>query len=321
MLADAPEEQRRAMMKSRLEMVAAMPDDQRLNAMSEMVSAIARFPEDKRRRMVSTRNRIIAEFPPSIRESIMQTRIKLVTTLPKEVNEKDIKTMIQMLPELPDDLRVTFVNSLKSSFEAADMPLPPIPGIAMPTPQPTKEVAPVAAPTAAGPADMVKAQESMMRQLATAPEDMRKSGLTARWNEILAGSDQTVVDSIKVMMQAVARLPDEQRRTLIRTRTEVVGSLSEDQIKRILSARVEAMKGLDRLDKEDQTISIEEMPWVPEGPRMHFANAMTSFMKSMGMSSPPMASTPVHHGRPMEKKGLFSKSWKCAVCDRGFPAT
>ncbi len=82
-----------------------------------------------------------------------------------------------------------------------------------------------------------------------------------------------------------------------------------------------ALKGMESLDKEDQMIASEEMPWVPEGPRMRFANVMTNFMKSMGMNPPPMPSTPVHHGKPMEKKGLFSKSWKCPACGRGFPAT
>ncbi len=320
MLADAPEEQRKVMMKSRLEMVAAMPEDQRLNAMSEMISAIARFPDDKRKRMISTRNRIVAEFPPSTRDIIMQARVRLAMKLPKDVNEKDMMTMMQTLPELPDDLKMNFMNSMKNQFEEAGMPMPPMPGMARPTPQATKPTTLVAAAIPSGPVDMVKAQEDMMKQLASASEDMRRTALKGRWDEILKGSDQAAGDSIKVMMQALARLPDEQRRTLIRTRTEVVGSLGEDQIKRVLGARAMALKGMENLDKEDQMIAREEMPWVPQGPRMHFANTMANFMKSMGMSPPPMPSTPVHHGKPMEKKGFLSKSWRCTTCGRGFPA-
>lgn len=315
MLADAPEEQRRSMMKSRLEMVAAMPEDQRLNAMSEMISAITRFSEDKRKKMIASRNRIVAEFPPATRDTIMKTRVKLAMKLPKEVNETDMMTMMQTVPELPEDLRMTFINSLKHHMEEAGMPMPAMPGMAMPS---AGAKPPAATPS--GPADMVKAQEDMMRQLASAKDEMRRTALKGRWDEILRGSDQSLQESIRVMMQALSRLPDEQRRTLIRTRTEVVGSLDENQIKRVLAARATAMKGDEKLDNEDIMISMEEMPWVPEGPRMRFSNTMMSFMKSMGMPPPPMPSTPMHHGKPMEKKGLFSKSWKCQTCGHGFPA-
>lgn len=317
MLADAPEEQRKNMMKSRLEMVAAMPEDQRLNAMSEMISAIAKFSEDKRKKMIASRNRIIAEFQPATRDSIMKARVKLAMKLPKEVNETDMMTMMQLLPELPEDLRMTFMNSMKHHMEEAGMSMPAMPGMVMSAAAPSKPAAP-SAPS--GPADMVKAQEDMMRQLASASEEMRGTALKGRWDEILKGSDQSLGESIKVMMQALSRLTDEQRRTLIRTRTDIIGSFSEDQIKRILASRGMAMKGLESLDNEDKMIAMEEMPWVPEGPRMRFSNTMTSFMKSMGMPPPLMPSTPVHHGKPMEKKGFFTKNWKCGVCGRGLPA-
>ncbi len=320
MLADAPEEQRKAMMKSRLEMVAAMPEDQRLNAMSEMISAIARFPDDKRKKMISTRNRIVAEFPPSTRDTIMQARVRLAMKLPKDVNEKDMTIMMQTLPELPDDLRMSFANSMKHQFEEAGMQMPSMPGMAKPAPQPTKAATPSAAPAPSGPVDMVKAQEDMMKQLAAASEEMRRSALKGRWDELLRGPDSALSDAMTVMMQALGRLTGEQRRTIIRTRTDVIGSLTEDQIKRILGHHFQ-LKIPERILSEDRMLMAEELPWVPEGPRMRFANTMNAFMKSMGMSSPPMPSTPVHHGKPMEKKGVFSKSWRCTTCNRGFPAT
>ena len=318
MLADAPEEQRKAMMKSRLEMFAAMPEDQRLNGMGEMVSILAKFPADKRRRMIGTRNRVVAEFPPATRDTIMRARVKLAMKLPKEVHDTDMMTIMETLPELPEDLRMTFMSSMKQQMEEAGMPMPAMPGMTMPAAAPTKPAAP---PTPPAPVDMVKAQEDMMKQLASAPDEMRKSALKGRWDELLKGSDQILQDGVKVMMQALARLPDEQRRTMVRTRTEVLGSLNEDLIKRILGARGMAMKGLEKIDNEDKMIMMEEAPWVPEGPRMRFTSTMTSFMKAMGMALPPMPPSPVHHGKAMERKGLFSKSWKCATCERGFPAS
>ncbi len=317
MLADAPEEQRKSMMKSRFEMFAAMPEDQRLNGMAEMISALARFPTDKRKRMIRTRNHVIAELTSPQRDSIMKSRLKLSMKLPKEVHETDMMTMMETLPELPEELRTTFVGSLKKSMEEAGMPLPAMLSATMPTTSGQKPTAPTSPATST---DMVKAQEEMMRQLVTASHEMRKTALKGRFDEILRGSDGTLRDSIKVMMQALARLPDDQRRTIIRTRTEVVGSLAEDQIKRILAARTMAMKDNTSLDNEDKMIGMEEMPWVPEGPRMRFVDTMISFMKSMNMPPPPMPATPIHHGKPMEKKGFFSKSWKCLNCGRGFPA-
>lgn len=316
MLADAPEEQRKTMMKSRFEMFAAMPEDQRLNGMGEMISALAKFSPDKRKRMIRTRNRVIAELPTDQRDTIMKSRLKLAMKLPKEVHETDMMTMMETLPELPEELRMTFTNSLKQHMEAAGMPMPPMPGMTMPATQ----AKPATPSTSAGPADMVKAQEEMMKQLATASDEMRKAALKGRWDEILKGSDAAIADSIKVMMQALTKLPDEQRRTIIRTRADVVGSLTEDQIRRILRARAMAMKDHADIDNEDKMIALEEMPWVPEGPRMRFANTMMEFMKSMNMPPPPMPATPIHHGKPMEKKGFFSKNWKCTTCGRGFPA-
>jgi len=318
MLAGAPVDQRRAMMKSRLEMLAAMPKEQRLNGMAEMITAVSRLPEEKRKIMISDRNRIVAEFSPETRDTIMESRVALAMKLPKEVNELDMMTIMQTLPDLPENLKMVFVGSMKRHMEAAGMPMPQMPGMAMPG-QGAIKAAAAAAPS--GPADMLKAQEDMMRQLATAPEEMRRSALKGRFDEILAGSDDQLRDSLKVMMQALSKLSDGQRRTLIGTRSYVIGSRSDDQIKRILTARAMAMKGLENLDKEDRMVMMEEMPWVPEGPRMRLSNVMMSFMKSMGMPPPPMPSTPMHHGKPMQKTGFFSKSWKCETCGRGFPAT
>ncbi len=314
MLAEAPEEQRRPLLKSRLEMLAGMPEEQRLNGMSEMITAVARLPPDKRAKLISTRNAVIAEFPPATRDTVMQARIKLSGQLPKEVNEADMATMLQTASTLPGDLRATFLESLKANLQKAGMPLPPMLGLQTPAP------AAPSVPSAPQVPNMVEAQAAMMRQLAAADEGMRRTALKGRWDEVLKGSDQDVANSVKVMGLALAKLPDDQRRTLIRSRTDVIGSLPETQIQRILTARATGLRENPDVDKEDRMITAEELPWVPAEPRQRFVSTMTSFAKSMNMPLPPMPQTPVHHGRPMAKKGFVSKRWECETCGRGYPA-
>ncbi len=298
-------------------MLAAMPEEQRLNGMSEMISAVARLPADKRAKLIATRNVVIAEFQPAARDTVMQARVKLAGRLPKEVNEADMSTMLQTAQSLPDNLKSTFFNSLKANLEEAGMPMPQMPGQRAPAPSPPSPPSPPAQSQAA---DMVEAQANMMKQLAAANEGMRRTALKGRWQEVLKGSDQDVANSVKVMMQALAKLPDDQRRTMIRERTEVVGALAEADIRRILAARATGLKDNQGLDIEDRMITAEELPWVSQAPRERFASTMAAFAKSMNMPLPPMPQTPVHHGQPMAKKGLFSKSWECQTCHRGFPA-
>jgi len=314
MLADAPEEQRKPLLKSRLEMLVAMPEEQRLNGMSEMITAVVRLPPDKRAKVISTRNAVIAEFPPATRDAVMQSRIKLAARLPREVNEADMSTMLQTASALPENLRATFLESLKANLQKAGMPVPPMPGM-----QPAAPAAP-SAPSGPQPPDMVEAQVAMMKQLAAADETMRRAALKGRWDEVLRGSDQDVANAVKVMSLALAKLPDDQRRTLIRTRTDVIGSLPEAQIRRILTARAQGLKETPQLDQEDKMLLMEELPWVPAEPRQRFVSTMTAFAKSMNMPLPPMSQTPAHHGKPMAKKGLFSKRWECETCGRGYPA-
>jgi hypothetical protein len=317
MLADAPEEQRKAMMKSRFEMLAAMAEDQRLNGMSEMITAVTRLPEAKRKQMIGTRNLVVAEFPPATRDAIMKSRIQLAMRLPKDVNDLDMMTMMQALPALPENLRMTFMNSTKAHMQEAGMPMPQIPGMLM-----AESGAKVAAPAPSapsGPREMLKAQEDMMRQLAAASDDMRRNALKMRFGEILKGSDDTAAEAIKVMMEALSRLPDEQRGPSCAQGQRFL-ALPDSDLKRVMAARVMGMKTLQKLDNEDKMITMEEAPWMPQGPRMKFMDAMNSSMKQMGLPLPPMPSTPMHHGRPMEKRGLFSKSWTCVTCSRKFPA-
>jgi hypothetical protein len=295
MLADAPEEQRKPLLKSRLEMLAAMPEEQRLNGMSEMITAVARLPPEKRAKLISTRNAVIAEFPPATRDTVMQARIKLAGQLPKEVNEVDMAAMLQTASTLPANLQATFLESLRANLQKAGMPLFPMPGPQAPAP------AAPSAPSGPQPPSMVEAQVSMMKQLAVANEGMRRTALRGRWEEVLKGSDEDVANSVKVMSLALAQLPDEQRRTLIRSRTEVIGSLPEAQIRRILAARAAGLKENPKLDQEDRIIIVEELPWVAAEPRQRFVSTMTSFARSMNMPMPQMPQTPAHHGMPMAK--------------------
>ena len=53
-LADAPADQRKAMVKSRIEMFLSADEPNRRNGMKEMITALSRLNPDQKKRLVST---------------------------------------------------------------------------------------------------------------------------------------------------------------------------------------------------------------------------------------------------------------------------
>lgn len=121
MIADAPEEQRRPMMKARIETLVSKPKDQRLTDMGEMVTVGARMNDGRRKKMIRARNFAIAELPDDQRSKIMATRIALAKTLPGEIHKLDMKIMIEAIFEMTADFQTRFRQTLKEQLQAAHM--------------------------------------------------------------------------------------------------------------------------------------------------------------------------------------------------------
>ncbi len=124
LLADAPADQRKMMIKSRIEMFLASDETHRRAGMKDMVLALSRLNPDQRKRLVSTRSLVIAELPLDKRNTIMASRVALAMELPAEVHKADMQAMMETISEIPENLRQSFVDSIKSAMAAAGMPAP-----------------------------------------------------------------------------------------------------------------------------------------------------------------------------------------------------
>jgi hypothetical protein len=124
LLADAPADQRKMMVKSRIEMFLSSDETHRRAGMKDMVLALSRLSPDQRKRLVSTRSLVIAELPPDKRDTVMASRVALAMELPAEVHKADMQAVMETLPEIPENLRQSFVDSMKKAMEAAGVPAP-----------------------------------------------------------------------------------------------------------------------------------------------------------------------------------------------------
>lgn len=123
-LADAPTDQRKMMIKSRIDMFLASDETNRRTGMKDMLTALSHLSPDQRKRLVSSRSLVIAELPPDKRNTIMASRVALAKELPSEVHQADMQAVMETLPEIPEGLRQGFMESINKAMAAAGMPLP-----------------------------------------------------------------------------------------------------------------------------------------------------------------------------------------------------
>lgn len=127
MLATAPEEQRRAMVRQRLEMFLSMPAEKRVEGMRGMLRSIGKLSPTEKTRLIKTRTEIVASLPPAERRELLQARIKAGMGLPKDVDEADMKTIEAVLPELPAELRNNFLTTRQELMKARGVSIPSAP--------------------------------------------------------------------------------------------------------------------------------------------------------------------------------------------------
>lgn len=135
MLANAPEEQRRAMVRQRMDMFLSMPEENRGQAMRGMLLSIGKLSPDARTRLIRTRTEVVAGYPDAERKQLLQSRMKAGMGLPRDVDAADMQTIERVLPELPESLRSNFIKSRQELMKAM--------GVSMPTPAPASGGPPV----------------------------------------------------------------------------------------------------------------------------------------------------------------------------------
>jgi hypothetical protein len=118
MLAEAPEEQRRAMVRQRMDMFLSMPEENRVQGMRGMLLSISKLSPDAKERFIKTRTEVIANYPDAERKQLLQSRMKAGMGLPKEVDSGDMQMLERVLPGLPENLRSNFMKTKEDLMKA-----------------------------------------------------------------------------------------------------------------------------------------------------------------------------------------------------------
>ena len=84
MLASKPEEERRNILKARMEQFSTMPEDKRIASISDMTDAVGELSEEEREKIIKTRTDIITKLPKDKREILMGSLKKVMATWPEE---------------------------------------------------------------------------------------------------------------------------------------------------------------------------------------------------------------------------------------------
>lgn len=124
MLANAPEEQRRMMVRQRMDMFLSMPEENRVQGMRGMLMSIGKLSSDERTRLIKTRTEVVASYPDDQRAQLLQARMKAGMGLPKDVDTADMQTIERVLPELPENLRSSFMRTRQELMKAMGGAMP-----------------------------------------------------------------------------------------------------------------------------------------------------------------------------------------------------
>ena len=94
----------------------------------------------------------------------------------------------------------------------------------------------------------------MMKMLAGMPHMMRKPMMKGRINQLLSLTEEKRQESIRDMIGAFHsnKVKPKARESLVATRVEIVGELSDEKRRTIISSRSEALKVAPELDQKDR---------------------------------------------------------------------
>ena len=122
----------------------------------------------------------------------------------------------------------------------------------------------------------------MMKMLGGMPHMMRKPMMKGRINQLLSLSEEKRQESMRDMIGAFNNpsVKEKTRESLIGTRVEIVGELSEDQRRTIISSRTQALKVAQELDKADQRVQERVLPKVPQHARQAFQRSWDHVRKN-----------------------------------------
>ncbi len=112
----------------------------------------------------------------------------------------------------------------------------------------------------------------MMKMLAGMPHMMRKPMMKGRINQLLTLTEEQRQDSIRDMIGAFhnSKVKSKARESLVATRVEIVGELSDEKRRTIISSRSEALKVAPELDQQDREVQQKVLPKISKSTRDAF---------------------------------------------------
>lgn len=129
--------------------------------------------------------------------------------------------------------------------------------------------------------------DDMIRLLADAPEEERKTMISERFKMIAVQPEKQRVESVKGILLAVSKLDPKKKKDFIRTRTNVLMEAPPDVRKKIQAARVKAGALVPEEVNQSDMMDILAvcMEWPKEKHQMFMSNLGTVF-KELDMEMP-----------------------------------
>ncbi len=129
--------------------------------------------------------------------------------------------------------------------------------------------------------------DDMIRMLADAPEDQRKTMLSERIKMIAAQTEPQRVEAVKDILIGVSKLDSKKRKDFVRTRTNLIVEAPADMRKTIQQARIKAGGLVPEDVNQSDMMAILEVcqEWPAQKHQMFLQNLGSSF-KELGMQMP-----------------------------------
>ena len=124
----------------------------------------------------------------------------------------------------------------------------------------------------------------MMKMMATMPSMMRKPMMKGRITQLLSLPEERRQESIRDMVGAFhsPEVNEGARDKLVATRVEIIGEMSEDDRRTMMTSRAMGLKVAPQLEELDQQVTMRVLPQISESARVAFVATRTELMKSMG---------------------------------------
>ena len=280
-LATMPESQRRTMMEDRLKMFYEMPDDRRQQAMKGMIEALHGLSDKELRKLVKTRTEVLCTFTPEQRNPLMGIHMQILEGLGQEGMMREMGGVEAIMPELsPEDRKI--VQAMMSRMKG---------GIPAQAEEPAKAAAP---PAGMSMGDMVAA-------LAKQPEEGRRAMMEERLNMFYEMDNAQREKSMRMMLQALQGLPENDFYKIVRTRTRILADFPAEKRKTLMQTHMGILQTLPEKQRmQEMQIVQEAIQGLPAAQKQVMMSAMQGMtaMKPQAAPAAQPASRPAPTPRP-----------------------